>query len=102
MGGNYGSQVLYLVEKLSRGEVWKIAMLRLQGRPVPPGTDALRPTIGVDCNNVIHQIGRFKWDPVAAVAAFLDKWADYGFIVLLAVDVTAPHAKKSTIKHIAD
>ena len=102
MGGNYGSQVLYLVEKLSRGEVWKIAMRQLQGRPVPPGTDALRPTIGVDCNNVIYRIGRFKRDPVAAVAAFLEEWADYGFIVLPVVNGMAPSTKQATIKHIAD
>ena len=101
MGGKYGSSVLYLVKEVQRGELRQLGMHRLKSRHVPPGTDRNYPTIGVDCNMVINIIGRFKKDPVAALAGFLEEWADHGFVMLPVVDGASPHAKLATMEHIA-
>ena len=86
MGGKYGSSVLYLVKEVQRGELRQMGMHRLKSRHVPPGTDRNYPTIGVDCNMVINVIGRFKRDPVAALAGFLEEWASHGFVMLPVFD----------------
>ena len=101
MGGSYGPQVLYAVANLSQGKAWKMAMHRLKSRSVPLGTDPHFPTIAVDCNNVIHKVGRSNRDPVAATACFLKEWADYGFVVIPVGDGETPHAKQATVKQIA-
>ena len=101
MGGSGGSSVLYQIEKLQRGELRMMGMHRLRTRSVPVGTDRHIPTIGVDCNMVINAVGRYKKDPVTALASYLEEWADTGFVILPVVDGCAPHAKLATIDHIA-
>ena len=101
MGGNYAPSVLYVVKHLSRGDVCRIGRHRLLSRPVPPGTDPQLPTIGVDCNNVLNAVGRYKRDPVSAVASFLEEWADHGCNILPVVDGKTPNAKQATVEHIA-
>ena len=100
MGGQYGSDVLYLLPRLSRSQVWEIGMRRLRMVDVPNGTSPNRPTIAFDCNNVIYCYGK-KSDPVAALANFLDEWASHGFIVIPLVDGKTPVAKQAPIDHIA-
>ena len=101
MGGTYGPAVLYVVNNLSRGEVCRIGRHRLLSRPVPPGTDPQLPTIGVDCNNVLNAVGRYKRDPVSAVASFLEEWADHGCNILPVVEDKMPNANQATVDHIA-
>ena len=101
MGGNYGKQVLFLVEGFSRGEIRQMGMHRLQKRSVPLGTDRHHPTIGVDCNTVMNVVGRYKRDPVAAVTSFLEEWAHHRFVILPVVDGATPRAKQATLGHIA-
>ena len=79
----------------------RIGRHRLLSRPVPPGTDPQLPTIGVDCNNVLNTVGRYKRDPVSAVASFLEEWADHGCNILPVVDGKTPNAKQATVEHIA-
>ena len=82
MGGRHGSQVIYLVSNLSRGELRRIGQHRLNNRSVPPGTDPHHPTIAADCNMVIHTVDYKKKDPSAALACHLEEWADLGFVVV--------------------
>ena len=100
MGGRYGTSVIYLVDKLTRGELRQMGMHRLKTRTVPPGTDRHIPTIGIDCNMVINVVGRFKRDPVASLARFLDEWADHGFVVIPVVDGASPNSKQATMERI--
>ena len=71
MGGRYGSSIIYVVDKLTRGELRQMGMHRLKSRTVPPGTDRHNPTIGVDYNMVINVVGRFKKDPAGSLASFI-------------------------------
>ena len=101
MGGRHGSQAIYLVSNLSRGELRRIGQHRLNNRSVPPGTDPHHPTIAADCNMVIHTVGFKKKDPVAALACYLEEWADLGFVVIPVVDGIAPKAKQATVDRLA-
>ena len=101
MGGRYGSSVIYVVDKLTRGELRQMGMHRLKSRTVPPGTDRHNPTIGVDCNMVINVVGRFKKNPVASLASFLEEWADHGFVLIPVVDGATPNSKQATMERIA-
>ena len=101
MGGRYGSAIIYVVDKLTRGELRQMGMHRLKSRTVPPGTDRHNPTIGVDCNMVINVVSRFKKNPVASLASFLEEWADHGFVLIPVVDGTSPNSKQATMERIA-
>ena len=102
MGGTYGTRVLYLLEGLAKPDIYDIGVQKIRERQsINQETKQCQPTIAVDCNNVINVIGRYKADPVAAVANFLDEWAQHGFHMIPIVDGSTPCAKIATIKHIA-
>ena len=68
---------------------------------IPPGMNQYRPTIAVDCNNVIYYVGKQKGDPVTAVANVLKEWGNHGFVILPVVDGGTPNAKQTSVDHIA-
>ena len=56
MGGSYGKDVLHLLAGLSRSQVCDIGMRKMKTMNIPLGTNQHRPTIAVDCNNVIYHV----------------------------------------------
>ena len=101
MGGSYGKDVLHLLAGLSRSQVCDIGMRKMKTMNIPLGTNQHRPTIAVDCNNVIYHVGKKTGNPVAAVANFLEEWSNHGFVILPVVDGDTPNAKQASVDHIA-
>ena len=85
--GGDGSKVIYLLEGRARSDMYAIGLAKINSRhPTMPTTIQRRPTIGIDCNTIIHVMGRSKVDPVVAVTNIQGKWAQYGFFIVPVAD----------------
>ena len=86
-GGSYGRKVVYLIEGLTRLYMYDIGLAKINSRHlIMPTTIQCQQTIGIDYNTIIYLMGRFKADPVAAVANIRIKWAQHGFVIVPVVD----------------
>ena len=93
MGVSKGSQALYSLIGLTRGDVADIAHGIARDRGVE------HPIIDVDCSNVCFKVGK----TVHGLAAFLLKWAQAGLHVVPICDGRVrPVAKQATNKRFAD
>lgn len=99
--GNYGKKVLYLLSGLTRKDVVDIGLKLMQKRLANGETNTVsRPTIDVDCNNIINVVGRSRGDPVGAVVTHLSTWAQHGLIMSPICDGdTRPTAKQASNNH---
>ena len=79
----YESKDIYLVEGLVHLDIDDIGLAKIKSRHLTMRTNIQpQPTITIDCNNNIHVMGISQTDPVAAVINFLNKWVQYGFIIV--------------------
>ena len=93
MGVKSGSQVLYSIIGLQRGDVADIAHGLARDRNMES------PTIDVDCSNVCFKVGK----SVHVLANFLIKLAQAGLRIIPICDgKVRPKSKQATNKRIAD